>query len=333
MRTKSIAPKGAPTGIVLPDNGGMSAQTDADGRLRHLLTLDGLPRDVLEALLNRAQAFADGTDARDALTGKAVCTLFFEPSTRTRLSFQRAAQRLGADVLGFDAATSSTTKGETARDTLKTIEAMGVHGFVIRHSDDGAVDALAAAAEPGTALVNAGDGRSAHPTQGLLDMLTLRQALGADFSTRRVLIVGDVRHSRVARSDLHALRTLGAGEIRVCGPAPLLPDDDTLHGCVVGHDLDAMLDGADAVMMLRLQRERMAEGLVASLDDYHRDYGLTATRLRRAVHDAAVMHPGPMNRGVEIDDEVADGAQSLILRQVANGVAVRMAVLEALLAR
>ncbi|TWT19129.1 aspartate carbamoyltransferase catalytic subunit [Luteimonas marina] len=310
----------------------MTEQTDSEGRLRHLLTLEGLPREALVALLDRAGAFADGFDARDALAGTAVCTLFFEPSTRTRLSFQRAAQRLGADVLGFDAATSSTTKGETARDTLRNIEAMGVRGFVVRHSGDGAVAELAAAAKAGTTLVNAGDGRSAHPTQGLLDMLTLRQALGEDFASRRFVIVGDVKHSRVARSDLHALRTLGAGEIRICGPASLLPGDDTLAGCTVTHDLDAALDGVDAVMMLRLQRERMEEGLVASLDDYHRDYGLTAGRLRRASADAVVLHPGPMNRGVEISDEVADGPQSLILRQVANGVAVRMAVLEALLA-
>lgn len=316
----------------------MSSQIDARGRLRHLLTLEGLPRASLVALLDRAQALLDGVDDRSALDGVAVCTLFFEPSTRTRLSFQRAAQRLGADVLGFDASTSSTTKGETALDTLKTIEAMGVRGFVVRHSSDGAVAALAAAAATGTALVNAGDGRSSHPTQGLLDMLTLRQAKGADFARLKVLVVGDVRHSRVARSDLQALRTLGAGEghsidIRVCGPASLLPDDATLDGCTVTHDLDAALKGVDAVMMLRLQRERMAEGLVGSLEDYRRDFGLTAQRLARAAPDAVVLHPGPMNRGVEIDDDVADGAQSLVLRQVANGVAVRMAVLEALLGR
>ena len=320
----------------------MVAQIDAGGRLRHLLTLEGLPRQTLVRLLDRAQALLDGLDDRSTLEGVAVCTLFFEPSTRTRLSFQRAAQRLGADVLGFDASTSSTTKGETALDTLRNIEAMGVRGFVVRHARDGAVAELAAAAAPGTALLNAGDGRSAHPTQGLLDMLTLRQARGADFSRLKVAIVGDVKHSRVARSDLHALRALGAGdghagdghaiEIRVCGPASLLPDDGTLDGCVVTHDLDAALEGVDAAMMLRLQRERMAEGLVASLEDYHRDYGLTAQRLRRAAPDAVVLHPGPMNRGVEITDEVADGPQSLILRQVANGVAVRMAALEALLA-
>lgn len=298
---------------------------------RHLLTLDGMSREALSALLIRAQAFAEGHYDRRALDGLAVCTLFFEPSTRTRMSFQLAAQRLGAHTINFDASTSSTRKGETALDTLKNLEAMGVRGFVIRHQEDGAVAALAEHVNPGTSLVNAGDGRSAHPTQGLLDMLTLRQAKGVDFSALRVLIVGDVRHSRVARSDLHALRALGAGEIRVCGPASLLPEDGTLRGCTVSHDFDAALEGVDAVMMLRLQRERMEEGLVASLDDYHRDYGLNAARLKRAAPDAAVMHPGPINRGVEITDEVADGAQSLILTQVANGVAARMAVLEALL--
>ena len=309
-------------------------QTDAQGRLRHFLTLDGMARGLLEQLLTRAQYFAEHGRAhalRDTLAGKAVCTLFFEPSTRTRSSFQLAAQRLGCDVLNFDGSTSSTTKGESARDTLKTIEAMGVDAFIVRHKDDGAVAALAGDAAPGTALVNAGDGRSAHPTQGLLDMLTLRQAKGSDLSGLTVLIVGDVKHSRVARSDLHALRTLGVRGIRVCGPASLLPADATLAGCTVTQDLDAALAGVDAVMMLRLQRERMAEGQVASLEDYHRDFGLTAQRLRRAAPDAVVMHPGPMNRGVEITDEVADGPQSLVLRQVANGVAARMAVLEALL--
>ena len=313
----------------------MTNQFDGDGKLRHLLTLDGLPRATLEGLLERAQQLAadayGGTALRHALAGKAVCTLFFEPSTRTRSSFSLAAQRLGADLLNFDASTASTTKGEADLDTLKTLEAMGVHAFVVRHKRDGAVAELADAAQPGTVLLNAGDGRSNHPTQGLLDMLTLRQAKGDDFSKLKVVIVGDVKHSRVARSDLHALRALGCGEIRVCGPAALLPDDGTLDGCVVTDDFDAALDGVDVAMMLRLQRERMAEGLVASLEDYHRDYGLDAARLRRASPDAIVMHPGPMNRGIEITSEVADGAQSRVLRQVANGVAVRMAVLEALL--
>ena len=313
----------------------MTPQLDSDGRLRHLLTLDGLPRDTLCRLIDRAGQIRDAalgrTPRRQVLDGTTVCTLFFEPSTRTRSSFHIAAQRLGADVLNFDASTSSTRKGETARDTLRNLEAMGVRGFIVRHADDGAVAALAAEAGEGTALINAGDGRSAHPTQGLLDVLTIRQAKGADFSRLKILMVGDVNHSRVARSDLHALRTLGAGEIRVCGPTSLLPGDGTLEGCTTGQDFDAMLDGVDVVMMLRLQRERMEEGLVSSLEDYHRDYGLTTMRLKRAAKDAVVLHPGPINRGVEITDEVADGPQSLVLRQVSNGVAIRMAVLEMLL--
>ncbi len=313
----------------------MTLQLDNDGRLRHLLTLEGLPRETLVRLLDRAGQIRDTalgrTQRRCSLEGVTVCTLFFEPSTRTRSSFQIAAQRLGADVLNFDASTSSSRKGETALDTLKNLEAMGVRGFIVRHNEDGAAERLAVAAGEGTTVVNAGDGRSAHPTQGLLDALTLRQAKGADFSRLKVLMVGDVAHSRVARSDLHALRTLGTGEIRVCGPASLLPKDDTLSGCVVGDDFDALLEGVDAVMMLRLQRERMEEGLVPSLEGYHRDYGLNAARLARAARDAVVLHPGPINRGVEITDDVADGPQSLVLRQVSNGVAIRMAVLETLL--
>ena len=314
----------------------MTLQLDSDGRLRHLLTLEGLPKEILCRLLDRAGQIRDAamgrTQKRNSLLGTTICTLFFEPSTRTRSSFQIAAQRLGADVINFDASTSSARKGETALDTLKNLEAMGVRGFIVRHPEDGAAEALAQHAGEGTTLVNAGDGRSAHPTQGLLDVLTLRQAKGTDFAKLKVLIVGDVKHSRVARSDLHALHTLGTGEIRVCGPAALLPQDATLAGCTTGDDFDAMLEGVDAVMMLRLQRERMEEGLVASLDDYHARYGLTAERLRRAAPDAVVLHPGPINRGVEITDEVADGPQSLVLRQVSNGVAIRMAVLESLLA-
>ena len=314
----------------------MTRQLDSDGRLQHLLTLEGLPKETLCRLLDRAGQIRDAalgrTQKRNSLCGTTICTLFFEPSTRTRSSFHIAAQRLGADVINFDASTSSARKGETPLDTLKNLEAMGVRGFIVRHPEDGAAEMLAAHAGEGTTIINAGDGRSAHPTQGLLDALTIKQAKGADFSRLKVLIVGDVKHSRVARSDLHALRTLGTGEIRVCGPSGLLPDDDTLAGCVTGSDFDAMLENVDAVMMLRLQRERMEEGVVASLDGYHAHYGLTAERLRRAAADAVVLHPGPINRGVEITDEVADGPQSLVLRQVSNGVAIRMAVLESLLA-
>jgi aspartate carbamoyltransferase catalytic subunit len=312
------------------------SQLHPDGRLRHLLTLDGLPAEKITALLDAADAMRPlaltGLQHREALAGRTVCTLFFEPSTRTRSSFQLAAKRLGADALNFNVAGSSSSKGETALDTMRNLEAMGVDCFVVRHAEDGAVAALAAGAKPGTRFINAGDGRSNHPTQGLLDMLTLRQHKGADFSRLKVLIAGDVKHSRVARSGLHALRALGAGEIRVCGPATLLPDDDTLRGCAVGGDFDAALDGVDVVMMLRLQRERMEEGLVPSLEQYFRDYGLTPERLRLAKPDAIVMHPGPMNRGVEISDAVADGPQSVIMQQVSNGVAVRMAVMQAVLA-
>lgn len=296
--------------------------------VHHLLDIPSLGRAGIETLLTRAQQFIDGADARDALRGIAVCTLFYEPSTRTRLSFQRAAQRLGADVLDFAASHSSTTKGETALDTFRNIEAMGVRGFIVRAKEDGAVRALAESASPHTALINAGDGRSNHPTQGLLDMLTIRQAKGADFSGLKIAIVGDILHSRVARSDLQALKLLGAGEVRACGPANLLPTDTTLDGCTVTQDFDAALDGVDVVMMLRLQHERMNDGLVSSLDEYHARYGLTPERLRRAKADAIVMHPGPINRGVEITDAVADGTHSRILHQVSNGVAVRMAVLE-----
>jgi aspartate carbamoyltransferase catalytic subunit len=310
-------------------------QTAADGRLRHLLTLDGLPADTIAALLDRADALADaslgGTALRGALAGRTLCTLFFEASTRTRSSFQLAGTRLGMDVLAFDASTSSTKKGETALDTLRTLEAMGVDVFAIRHAGDDAVAELAAAAAPGTRVLNAGSGRASHPTQGLLDMLTIRQCKGGDFSRLRVLIAGDVRHSRVARSDLHALRALGCGEIRVCGPDALLPAGDELRGCRVVADFDEALAGVDVVMMLRLQRERMDEGLVPSLEGYFRDYGLTAARLAKAAPDAIVLHPGPMNRGVEIAGDVADGPQSRILKQVSNGVAVRMAAIGALL--
>ncbi|WP_374473617.1 aspartate carbamoyltransferase catalytic subunit [Arenimonas sp.] len=310
-------------------------QLTPDGRLRHLLTLDGLSAALIRELLDRAEALLPhahaGTALRDRHAGRTACTLFFEASTRTRSSFQLAATRLGMDVLNFDVSTSSTKKGESALDTLKTLEAMGVDLFVIRHADNGAVAALAAGAAPGTRVINAGDGRAAHPTQGLLDMLTLRQRKGADFSKLTVLIAGDLLHSRVARSDLHALRALGCGEIRVCGPANLLPGEDVLHGCKVFHDFDQAVAGVDAAIMLRLQRERMEQGLVPSLEGYYRDFGLSPARLARAAPDALVMHPGPMNRGVEIDGGVADGPQSVILAQVANGLPVRMAVIDALM--
>jgi aspartate carbamoyltransferase catalytic subunit len=302
--------------------------------LHHLLSLEHLPRETLEALLERAAALRrtalHGPFDSQPLAGRTMVNLFFEPSTRTRCSFELAGRRLGATVVNFDMANSSARKGETLADTLHTLEAMGATLFAVRHAVDGAVAALAEVCAPGTRLVNAGDGRAAHPTQGLLDMLTIRQHKGDDFSRLRVALLGDIRHSRVARSDLHALRTLGTGEICVAAPPALLPDASELRGCRVCDSLDEALHGADVVMTLRLQRERMDEGLVASLEAYFRDWGVSPERLARAAPDAIVMHPGPMNRGVEIADAVADGPQSVIREQVSNGVAVRMAVLEML---
>ncbi|MEZ5457185.1 MAG: aspartate carbamoyltransferase catalytic subunit [Lysobacteraceae bacterium] len=301
---------------------------------RHLLTLHQLGKARIEALLRHAEWMrphaTGGVAMRERLRGRTVVNLFFEASTRTRSSFQLAAQRLGADVLNFDAAVSSTRKGETFLDTFLNLQAMGADLFVVRVAESNAMLELQRHVMPGVSLVNAGDGRAAHPTQGLLDMLTIRQHKGTDFSALKVLLVGDIKHSRVARSDLHALQALGAGEIRVCAPDNLLPQRDELVGCQVFKTLDEAIQGVDVIMMLRLQRERMEEGLVTSLDDYHREFGLDASRLAQASTDAIVMHPGPMNRGVEITDAVADGPQSVILQQVSNGVAVRMAVLDAL---
>lgn len=303
--------------------------------LPHLISLADLDIDRLNGLLQRAQVLRPqalgGAGLRSSLRGKTVCTLFFEPSTRTRSSFQLAATRLGADVLAFDAGTSSGKKGETAVDTMRNLEAMGVDCFVVRTAVDGELSQLIAAARPETRFINAGDGRSNHPTQGLLDMLTIRQSKGPDFSTLSMTICGDILHSRVARSALHALKTLGCKDIRVCGPDSLMPADKTLDGCVRFASFDDALAGADAVMMLRLQRERMEQGLVGSLQAYYSEYGLDSRRLALAKSDAIVMHPGPMNRGVEISDAVADGPQSVIMAQVSNGVAVRMAVLQAVI--
>ena len=301
--------------------------------LHHLLSIADLSAAQLASLLEQSQVLRDsaltGTQHRHVLAGKTVCTLFFEPSTRTRSSFQLAATRLGADVLNFDAQYSSGKKGETAIDTMRNLEAMGVDCFVVRTGIDGELQALANAAKTTTHFINAGDGRSNHPTQALLDMLSIRQHKGNNFSALKTLMVGDILHSRVARSDLQALQLLGMGEIRVCGPDSLLPSDGTLSACKRFVDLNEAMQGVDVIMMLRLQQERMSEGLVNSLESYSAEYGLSAQRVALAKPDAMVMHPGPMNRGVEISSAVADGPQSVILEQVSNGVAVRMAVLQA----
>ncbi len=306
------------------------SQVGSDGRLRHLLTLEGLTRGQLVELLDTAEAIAAATGGKvkklPVLRGRTVVNLFFEPSTRTRTSFELAASRLSADVVNFDVMGSSTSKGESVLDTLRTLEAMHCDLFVVRHRENGTPETLARAVRPGVAIVNAGDGNNAHPTQGLLDAYTIRKRKGGDFSRLVVAIAGDIRHSRVARSNLHALTTLGVGELRVCGPRALIPDslDPRVR---VFDDLDRAVVDADVVMMLRLQKERMADALVPGEPEYYARYGLTPARLARAKPDAIVMHPGPMNRGVEIDSGVADGPQSVILEQVSNGLVVRMAVM------
>lgn len=311
-------------------------QIDAGGRLRHLLDIDGLPRAVVLDILDRAEAFSrkerDGVKKLPLLHGHTIVNLFFEPSTRTRTTFELAAKRLSADVVNVQLATSSTTKGETLLDTLRTLEAMQVDLFVVRHKCSGAAVFFARNASPGVGILNAGDGRHAHPTQALLDMFTLRRHLaGRRFEDLHVAIVGDILHSRVARSDIHALRTLGVRDIRAVGPRTLVPEQLQALGATPHHDLDAALEGVDVVMLLRLQRERMVGALLPSPAEFHADFGLTSERLARLGKDVLVMHPGPINRGVEIAGSLAYGEQSVILEQVHHGIAVRMAVMAEIL--
>jgi aspartate carbamoyltransferase catalytic subunit len=308
----------------------LPAQVDAAGRLRHLVTLEGLPRPLLESLLDRAAAFARSPARTEALRGRTVANLFGEPSTRTRASFELAALRQGADVVNLEITLSSRAKGETLLDTVYTLLAMRVDTFVIRDGEAGVQAAVAAAVDAEAAVVSAGEAHVSHPTQGLLDALTIREAKG-DLRRVTVAIVGDVARSRVARSAHRALTTLGAREVRIVAPAAMMPGPGEFEGARRFGSVDEGIAGADAVMMLRIQHER-AGGSPVDLAAYHREFGLTAARLARAAPGAIVMHPGPMNRGVEIDSDVADGPQSVIRRQVANGVAVRMAVLEALAA-
>jgi len=305
-------------------------------RLRHLTTLEHLPRFSIERLLDRAEALRDacahGTRKLDVLAGRTVLNLFFEPSTRTRTSFELAARRLGADVINFDLSFSSTSKGEELYDTLHTLEAMHLDAIIVRHKEAGTPDALVRHAMSGVSVINAGDGNRAHPTQGLLDALTIRQHR-PDFENLVVVICGDIKHSRVARSDIHAFTVLGVKEIRLCGPAALMPSTDEFPQCRYYNDFDAAIEGADVAIMLRLQKERMSSADLPDEAAYFNRYGLDTRRLARAAKGCLVMHPGPLNRGIEIASEVADGAQSRILEQVGNGVFVRMAVLCEVLAR
>jgi aspartate carbamoyltransferase catalytic subunit len=308
-------------------------QLDPNGNLKHLLTTEGLPKRIIEQILETADQFVSVGDREvkkvPILRGKSIFNLFFESSTRTRTTFEIAAKRLSADVINLNIGASSTSKGESLLDTIDNLAAMDADMFVVRHSQSGAAHLIAQHVRPGLAVINAGDGRHAHPTQGLLDAYTIRH-YKKDFTRLTVAIVGDVLHSRVARSQIHALTTLGVPEVRVIGPKTLLPAAVENLGVQVFHDMQRGLEGADVVVMLRLQNERMNGPLLPSAQEFFKSYGLTAEKLARAKPDAIVMHPGPMNRGVEIDSPVADGRQSVILPQVTFGIAVRMAVMSML---
>ncbi len=305
-------------------------QLTADGRLRHFLTIEGLPRSLLEQILDTAESFAGlgGATVKKVplLRGKTIVNLFFEASTRTRTTFELAAKRLSADVLNLNIGATATVKGETLLDTLRNLEAMHTDMFVVRHADSGAAHFIARHAADHVRVINAGDGRHAHPTQAMLDMFTIRREKG-DFGNLCVAIVGDILHSRVARSQIQALKTLGTGCVRVVAPRTLLPAQVESLGVEAHVDPDTGLRDADVVIMLRLQRERMSGAYFPSEHEYFQQFGLTEARLRHARPDAIVMHPGPINRGVEIDSRVADGARSVILRQVTYGIAVRMAIM------
>ena len=313
-------------------NGGTSAavQRDNDGRLRHLITLEGLSKDEMTALLDLAQFYVrepGDLPARDqSLAGHTVANLFFEPSTRTRVSFELAAQRLGAEVVNLDMQSSSRVKGETVLDTIYTLQAMHADILIMRDAEPGLPAHVAKYVAPHICILNAGEAHLSHPTQGLLDALTIRQAKH-EFGNVRVLIAGDIAHSRVARSAWHALTTLGIKELRIAAPDDLMPKKGEFANATRFTDIDKAIEGVDVVMALRIQRERFTSARIPDEATYHRTFGITTDRLRKAKPDAIVMHPGPMNRDVEISSEVADGPQSMIQRQVTNGVAVRMAVL------
>ena len=308
-------------------------QLNKNGELIHLLSIEGLPKDIVTHILDTAANFTSVSDREvkkvPLLRGKSVFNLFFENSTRTRTTFEIAAKRLSADVINLDIARSSTAKGETLLDTVANLSAMHADMFVVRHSESGAPYLIAQHCAPHVHVVNAGDGRHAHPTQGLLDMYTIRH-YKKDFSNLTVAIVGDIVHSRVARSDIHALTTLGVPEIRAVGPKTLVPGDLKDMGVRVCHDMAEGVRDADVIIMLRLQNERMSGAMLPSAGEYFKSFGLTPEKLALARPDAIVMHPGPINRGVEISSTVADGQHSVILPQVTFGIAVRMAVMSIL---
>ena len=315
-------------------NSTSDVQFDADGQLRHLLTIDGLNAETIIEILDTAESFISIGQRHirkvPLLHGRTVVNLFFEPSTRTRTTFEIAAKRLSADVINLNASRMSTSKGESVLDTVRTLEAMHTDMFVVRDGSSGTAHLIARHVPAHVHIINAGDGRHAHPTQAMLDMFTIRQHKGA-FDQLRFAIVGDILHSRVARSQIHALNILGAREVRVIGPQTLLPTEIERLGVTAFTNMDDGLNDIDVIMMLRLQLERMEGQLIPSSQEYFRLYGLTSERVARAAPDAVVMHPGPMNRGLEIASSVADGERSLILPQVTNGIAVRMSIMAKLM--
>jgi aspartate carbamoyltransferase catalytic subunit len=312
----------------------MTAQLREDGTLRHLLTLETLSRAQLEELLERSQRFVrplgEPPPLADTLRGTTVANLFTEPSTRTRVSFELAAKRLGAQVVNLEVQLSSRVKGESMLDTIYTLQSLHVDAFVIRDAEAGVPALVASHVAPHVSVLSAGEAHVSHPTQGLLDALTIRQSKGR-FEGLAVTIVGDIRHSRVARSAWQALRTLGVADFRLAAPAALMPDAKEFPGCTRHARFATALREANIVMMLRIQKERMRDADLPDGEQYFAAWGLTRERLALAAPDAIVMHPQPMNRGIEIASDVADGRQSVIRDQVRNGVAVRMAVLEEVL--
>ena len=309
-------------------------QLTESGKLKHFLTIEGLKRDLLTDIMDRAEQFSSlsGRQVKKVplLRGKTIMNLFFEDSTRTRTTFELAAKRLSADVMSLNINTSATSKGESLLDTLHNLQAMHADMFVVRHNQSGAAEFIAQHVAPHVSVINAGDGCHAHPTQAMLDMFTIRRHKQY-FPDLCVAIVGDVLHSRVARSQIQALATLGVGEVRIIGPQTLLPSDSHTLGVHVYHDMEKGLKDVDVIITLRLQFERMQGALLPSAQEYYESYGLTQAKLNLAKPDAIVMHPGPINRGVEIASPIADGPQSVILEQVTHGIAVRMAVMSMVL--